>query len=152
MDFDDLLMRTALLLRRNEDVRRKYQDKWQYVLVDEFQDTNTAQYELARLLVGEPEGRGNLFVVGDEDQSIYRFRGADYRNVLQFRNDYPAAKVVLLEQNYRSTQSILDVANAVIAKNPNRTPKHLHTNPRRRAEGDGPRSLQRGRRGRIRAR
>ena len=128
MDFDDLLMRTALLLRRNEDVRRKYQDKWQYVLVDEFQDTNTAQYELARLLVGEPEGRGNLFVVGDEDQSIYRFRGADYRNVLQFRNDYPAAKVVLLEQNYRSTQSILDVANAVIAKNPNRTPKHLHTN------------------------
>jgi len=127
MDFDDLLMRTVLLLRKNEDIRRKYQDKWRYVLVDEFQDTNTAQYEMASLFVGPPDGRGNLFVVGDEDQSIYRFRGADYRNVLRFRRDYPAANVVLLEQNYRSTQNILDVANAVIAKNSNRTPKHLRT-------------------------
>ena len=127
MDFDDLLMRTALLLRKNDGIRRKYQDKWRYVLVDEFQDTNTAQYELASLFVGPPDGRGNLFVVGDEDQSIYRFRGADYRNVLRFRRDYPAAKVVLLEQNYRSTQYILDVANAVIAKNTNRTPKRLRT-------------------------
>ena len=127
MDFDDLLMRTVLLLRQNEGIRRKYQDKWRYVLVDEFQDTNTAQYELAALLVGAPDGHGNLFVVGDEDQSIYRFRGADYRNVLRFRRDYPDAKVVLLEQNYRSTQNILDVANAVIGKNVNRTPKRLRT-------------------------
>ncbi len=127
MDFDDLLMHTVLLLRRNKEIRRKYQDKWRYVLVDEFQDTNTAQYELASHFVGPPDGKGNLFVVGDEDQSIYRFRGADYRNVLRFRRDYPAASVVLLEQNYRSTQNILDVANAVIAKNINRTPKKLRT-------------------------
>lgn len=127
MDFDDLLTRTALLLRDNLDVRVKYQQKWQYLLVDEFQDTNTAQYELLKLLANEPEGKRNLFVVGDEDQSIYRFRGADYRNVLQFREDYPEATVVLLEQNYRSTQAILDVANAVIANNRNRTPKRLHT-------------------------
>ena len=127
MDFDDLLMHTVLLLRNNKEVRRKYQDKWRYVLVDEFQDTNTAQYELASHFVGPPDGRGNLFVVGDEDQSIYRFRGADYRNVLRFRRDHPAASVVLLEQNYRSTQNILDVANAVIARNDNRTPKHLRT-------------------------
>ncbi len=127
MDFDDLLMHAVHLLDKNEDIRRKYQDKWRYVLVDEFQDTNTAQYEMASLFVGPPDGRGNLFVVGDEDQSIYRFRGADYRNVLRFRRDYPAANVVLLEQNYRSTQNILDVANAVIAKNTNRTPKNLRT-------------------------
>ena len=127
MDFDDLLMRAVLLLRQNEEIRRKYQKKWRYVLVDEFQDTNTAQYDLAALLAGTPEGKNNIFVVGDEDQSIYRFRGADYRNVLRFRRDYPAAKVVLLEQNYRSTQSILDVANAVISHNANRTPKKLHT-------------------------
>ncbi len=132
MDFDDLLMRAVLLLRQNEEMRRKYQDKWRYVLVDEFQDTNTAQYELATLFAGAPEGRSNLFVVGDEDQSIYRFRGADYRNVLRFRRDHPAAKVVLLEQNYRSTQSILDVANAVIGQNVNRTPKRLRTD-----NGDG---------------
>ena len=127
MDFDDLLMHAVLLLRQNEEIRRKYQNKWRYALVDEFQDTNTAQYDLAALLVGAPEGKNNIFVVGDEDQSIYRFRGADYRNVLRFRRDYPTAKVVLLEQNYRSTQSILDVANAVISQNANRTPKKLHT-------------------------
>ncbi|HXF64407.1 MAG TPA: UvrD-helicase domain-containing protein [Caldilineaceae bacterium] len=127
MDFDDLLTRTTLLLRDNLEARIKYQEKWRYLLVDEFQDTNTVQYELLRLLVNEPAGQRNLFVVGDEDQSIYRFRGADYRNVLRFREDYPEATVVLLEQNYRSTQSILDVANAVIANNRNRTPKQLHT-------------------------
>lgn len=126
-DFDDLLMRTTLLLRDNLDLRAKYQQKWQYLLVDEFQDTNTAQYELLRLLANEPHGKRNLFVVGDEDQSIYRFRGADYRNVLRFRENYPEATVVLLEQNYRSTQTILDVANAVISHNRNRTPKQLHT-------------------------
>jgi len=127
LDFDDLLMRTTLLLRENVDLRAKYQQKWQYLLVDEFQDTNTAQYEMLRLLANEPYGQRNLFVVGDEDQSIYRFRGADYRNVVRFREDYPEARVVLLEQNYRSTQAILDVANAVIANNRNRTPKRLHT-------------------------
>ncbi len=127
MDFDDLLMRTVLLLRNDEQVREKYQQKWRYLLVDEFQDTNAAQFALLQLLTSEPTGNRNLFVVGDEDQSIYRFRGADYRNVQRFRRDYPNAKVILLEQNYRSTQTILDVANAVIANNPNRTPKRLHT-------------------------
>ncbi len=127
MDFDDLLMNVVLLFQRNAEVLVKYQRKWQYILVDEFQDTNTAQYELVKLLAGAPEGKRNLFGVGDEDQSIYRFRGADYRNVLQFRKDYSDARVILLEQNYRSTQHILDVANAVIAQNPNRTPKTLHT-------------------------
>lgn len=127
MDFDDLLMRTVTLLRAREDLLRKYQLKWQYLLVDEFQDTNAAQYELVRILVGQPEGRRNLFCVGDEDQSIYRFRGADYRNVRLFRDSFPDARVILLEQNYRSTQAILDVANAVIANNRNRTPKELRT-------------------------
>lgn len=127
MDFDDLLGKTARLFRDNKAIRIKYQNKWPYVLVDEFQDTNTVQYELLRLLVNEPEGQRNLFVVGDEDQSIYRFRGADYRNVRRFREDYPEAAVVLLEQNYRSSQTILDAANALISHNRNRTPKRLHT-------------------------
>jgi DNA helicase-2/ATP-dependent DNA helicase PcrA len=127
MDFDDLLLRTVLLLRDNLDVRIKYQRKWPYLLVDEFQDTNTAQYEMLRLLVNEPANNRNLFVVGDEDQSIYRFRGADYRNVQLFRKDYPDHVEILLEQNYRSTQTILDVANALISQNRNRTPKRLHT-------------------------
>ena len=126
-DFDDLLMRTTLLLRENLEIRAKYQQKWQYILVDEFQDTNTAQYEMLRLLANEPHGQRHIFAVGDEDQSIYRFRGADYRNVMRFREDYPESTVVLLEQNYRSTQAILDVANAVITNNRNRTPKRLHT-------------------------
>lgn len=127
MDFDDLLMRTVLLLRNNLDVRVKYQQKWRYVLIDEFQDTNTAQYELIRLLVTGPMNNRNIFVVGDEDQSIYKFRGADYHNVQRFRSDFPEARVVLLEQNYRSTQTILDVANAVISHNRHRTPKQLRT-------------------------
>lgn len=127
MDFDDLLMKTTLLLRDNMEIRVKYQEKWQYILVDEFQDTNSAQFQLIRLLANQPAGKRNLFVVGDEDQSIYRFRGADYRNVRNFRHEYPEASVILLEQNYRSTQTILDVANAIIEHNPNRTPKRLHT-------------------------
>jgi DNA helicase-2/ATP-dependent DNA helicase PcrA len=127
MDFDDLLLRTVLLLRDNLDIRVKYQRKWPYLLVDEFQDTNSAQYEMLRLLACEPTNNRNLFVVGDEDQSIYRFRGADYRNVQLFRRDYPEHVEILLEQNYRSTQIILDVANALISKNRNRTPKRLHT-------------------------
>jgi DNA helicase-2/ATP-dependent DNA helicase PcrA len=122
MDFDDLLMQTALLLRENAAVREKYQRRLEHILVDEFQDTNTAQYQLVQLLAKPQE---NVFVVGDEDQGIYAFRGADYRNVLQFRRDYPKARVILLEQNYRSTQVVLDAARAVIDKNTNRTPKAL---------------------------
>ncbi|MDL1902037.1 hypothetical protein FBR02_14870, partial [Anaerolineae bacterium CFX9] len=124
MDFDDLLMQTALLLRDNPIVRDKYQQRYEYVLVDEFQDTNQAQYQLVGL-VGAPQQ--NVFAVGDEDQGIYAFRGADYRNVMQFRRDYPEARVILLEQNYRSTQVVLDVARAIIDKNQNRTPKALFT-------------------------
>ena len=124
LDFDDLLMRAVLLLRNNRQVRQRYQQRYAYLLVDEFQDTNTMQYELVKHLAGE---RRNLFVVGDEDQSIYRWRGADYRNLIRFRSDFPEHKVILLEENYRSTQTILDTANAVIAPNRRRTPKRLHT-------------------------
>lgn len=124
MDFDDLIMNTVELFRSSPSVRAHYQDLFQYVLVDEFQDTNMAQYELIRLW-GAPQN--NIFVVGDEDQAIYGFRGADYRNVQRFRRDYPQAKTVLLEQNYRSTQIILDAARAVIDRNSDRTPKKLFT-------------------------
>ena len=130
MDFDDLLMQMVLLLQDNPEIREKYQRLLEFVLVDEFQDTNAAQYRLVTLLA---EPTRNVFVVGDEDQGIYAFRGADYRNVLQFRADYPSSKVVLLEQNYRSTQMVLDAARAVIDKNPNRTPKALFTD---RVEGE----------------
>ncbi|HEY54178.1 MAG TPA: UvrD-helicase domain-containing protein, partial [Caldilineae bacterium] len=124
LDFDDLLMKAVFMLRDHADIREKYQGRFEFILVDEFQDTNTAQYELVRLLAG---GHGNVFVVGDEDQSIYRWRGADFRNVQRFREDYRDATVILLEQNYRSTQTILDAANAVISQNRHRTPKELFT-------------------------
>ena len=124
LDFDDLLMKTALLLRQVPEVLSKYQQRYLHILVDEFQDTNAAQYELLGLLAQEHR---NLFVVGDEDQSIYSWRGADSRHVSRFRQDYPEAQVILLERNYRSTQTILDVANAVISRNIQRTQKHLHT-------------------------
>ncbi|MGC8780294.1 MAG: ATP-dependent helicase, partial [Anaerolineae bacterium] len=125
LDFDDLLCRVVYLFRDAPEVLQRYQARYEYLLVDEFQDTNTAQYELVRLLAGKSR---NLFAVGDEDQSIYAFRGADYRNVQRFREDFPDVKVILLEQNYRSTQRILDVANAVISRNVHRTPKTLRTN------------------------
>jgi DNA helicase-2/ATP-dependent DNA helicase PcrA len=124
LDFDDLLMQTVFLLQDDESIRYKYQMLVQYLLIDEFQDTNVAQYEFMRLM-GAPQQ--NIFVVGDEDQGVYAFRGADYRNVRRFRADYPDAQVVLLEQNYRSTQIVLDAARAVIERNPNRTPKRLFT-------------------------
>ncbi len=124
VDFDDLLMLVVQLLRKNPDIRELYQRRWQHLLVDEFQDTNMAQYEIVRLLAG-PER--NVFVVGDEDQSIYGFRGADYRNVQRFRQDFPDATVILLEENYRSTPIILEAANAVISRNVHRTPKTLRT-------------------------
>ncbi|MCL7453754.1 MAG: UvrD-helicase domain-containing protein, partial [Anaerolineae bacterium] len=124
LDFDDLLTKAVHLFREHEAVRHNYQQRYPFILVDEWQDTNMAQYELVKLLAGR---RANLFVVGDEDQSIYRFRGADYRNVARFREDYPEAQVILLERNYRSTQTILDVANAVISHNVHRHPKRLYT-------------------------
>ncbi|MBZ0276924.1 MAG: UvrD-helicase domain-containing protein, partial [Anaerolineae bacterium] len=123
-DFDDLLMDMVVLLRDNDPVRAKYQRYVEHLLVDEFQDTNAAQYELVKLLA---EPQQSVFVVGDEDQAIYGWRGADYRNVLQFRKDYPNARLVLLEQNYRSTQIVLDAARAVIDQNAHRTPKALFT-------------------------
>lgn len=124
LDFDDLLLWTAYLLDENPAVRERYARRFEHILVDEFQDTNMAQYKLLQNLASFHH---NLFVVGDADQSIYRWRGADYRNVLRFREDFPDAQVILLEQNYRSTQSILDVATAVIDHNPQRTPKRLFT-------------------------
>jgi DNA helicase-2/ATP-dependent DNA helicase PcrA len=124
VDFDDLLARAVYLFRENAEALGRYQERYQYLSIDEFQDTNTAQYELVRLLAGQ---RRNIFCVGDEDQSIFAFRGADYRNVQRFREDFPEARTILLEQNYRSTQTILDVANSIIARNLHRTPKQLRT-------------------------
>ena len=124
VDFDDLLLWTAYLLENNPRVRDKYARRYEHILVDEFQDTNQAQYTLLKHLASFHH---NLFVVGDADQSIYRWRGADYRNVLRFEKDFPDAQIILLEQNYRSTQTILDVAMAVIDRNPQRTPKRLFT-------------------------
>ena len=124
MDFDDLLAVTVELFRRCPDVLEHYRHRFQHVLVDEFQDTNRAQNELVTLLAKEHR---NICVVGDSDQSIYRFRGADIRNILEFENSFPDATVIVLEQNYRSTQTILDAANAVIANNQLRKPKALWT-------------------------
>jgi DNA helicase II / ATP-dependent DNA helicase PcrA len=124
VDFDDLIMQTVRLLAEHEDVRAEYQQRFRYVLVDEFQDTNVAQYELLKLLTARHR---NLSVVGDGDQSIYAFRGATVRNILDFEADYPDATVILLEQNYRSTQTILSAANSVIANNLERKPKNLWT-------------------------
>jgi DNA helicase-2/ATP-dependent DNA helicase PcrA len=124
MDFDDLLMVTVELLDVFPDVLEHYQDRFRYLLVDEYQDTNHAQYRLVQLLGAKHR---NVCVVGDSDQSIYAFRGADIRNILEFERDYPDAHVVMLERNYRSTQAILDAANAVISNNTGRQPKHLWT-------------------------
>ena len=124
LDFDDLLVLTVRLFQQCEDVLHYYQERFRYIMVDEYQDTNTAQFELVRLLAGKYR---NLCVVGDDDQSIYRFRGANIRNILDFEKTYPDAKVIRLEQNYRSTQSILDVANSVIANNKGRKRKTLWT-------------------------
>ena len=124
LDFDDLLTQAVNLFRRHPDVASQWRARFQHVLVDEFQDTNVAQWELVRTLADEHR---NIMVVGDADQAIYRFRGADYRNLLRFEEAYPDASVIVLEQNYRSTQTILDAANAVIANNAGRRPKHLWT-------------------------
>lgn len=124
LDFDDLLMCTVRLLENNQEVREKYQNKFKYILIDEYQDTNHAQYLLAHMLAAKHR---NLCVVGDADQSIYGWRGADIRNIMDFENDYPEAKVIKLEQNYRSTKTILEAANAVIEHNSDRKPKALWT-------------------------
>ena len=123
-DFDDLLLFTWLLLKNNDDVLAAYQRRFRYILVDEYQDTNHAQYVLTQLLAAASR---NIMVVGDDDQSIYSWRGADIRNILEFERDYPDTKVVKLEENYRSTGNILAAANAVIANNMNRKAKHLYT-------------------------
>ncbi|MFJ8913212.1 DNA helicase PcrA [Amycolatopsis sp. NPDC102389] len=136
-DFDDLIMRTVELLQRYPDVAEYYRRRFRHVLVDEYQDTNHAQYTLVRELVGTEANEAGiepaeLCVVGDADQSIYAFRGATIRNIEEFERDFPNARTVLLEQNYRSTQTILNAANAVIARNPNRRAKRLWTD-----SGDG---------------
>ncbi|HFH8970233.1 TPA: DNA helicase PcrA [Streptococcus agalactiae] len=124
MDFDDLIMMTLRLFDQNKDVLAYYQQRYQYIHVDEYQDTNHAQYQLVKLLASRFK---NICVVGDADQSIYGWRGADMQNILDFENDYPQAKVVLLEENYRSTKKILQAANNVINHNKNRRPKKLWT-------------------------
>jgi len=124
MDFDDLLLEAVRLLKSSAEVRERYQRRYQYVLVDEYQDTNRPQYELMKLLAGEHK---NVCAVGDEDQSIYSWRGADIRNILEFEKDFPNARIVRLEQNYRSTQIILEAAGAVVANNIRRKGKKLWT-------------------------
>lgn len=124
VDFDDLIMQTVALLELFPEVRERYQERFRYIHVDEYQDTNHAQYRLVNILAAKHR---NLCVVGDDDQSVYSWRGADIRNILDFERDYPEARVVKLEQNYRSTQTILDAANAVVANNVSRKAKRLWT-------------------------
>ncbi len=124
MDFDDLLMNVVLLFDAKPDVLARYQERYAHILVDEFQDTNTTQYRLLRQLAGD---RNSLFAVGDSDQSIYKWRGADYRNIQNFYRDFPESQTILLEQNYRSTQTILDAAIEVIRRNRDHIPKKLFT-------------------------
>lgn len=124
VDFDDLIRLPVKLFAEHPDVLEKYQQMWPYIMIDEYQDTNRAQYEFIRLLA---QKKRNIFVVGDDSQSIYGWRGANFRNILDFEKDYPDAKIIKLEQNYRSTQSILDASNAVIERNTQRMKKTLWT-------------------------
>ncbi len=125
LDFDDIIMHTVSILKTEDDIRQKYVDKFKYILVDEYQDTNNTQYELISLLVNSD---ANVCVVGDDDQSIYKFRGANINNILDFQKDYNGAVKITLDENYRSTSTILDVANAVISNNTKRMGKNLWTN------------------------
>ncbi len=129
LDFDDLIGRTVALFDNNQQIREKWQKQFKYIMIDEYQDTNTAQYKLIKLLTN---AQNNIAVVGDDFQSIYSWRGADFRNILNFEREFPTATIIKLEQNYRSTKAILDVANAVISKNKQRSDKKLWT-----AEGAG---------------
>ena len=124
LDFDDLLLEAVLILRKFPEIKNKYQERWQYVHIDEYQDTNEVQYEMTKLLVGPKE---NICVVGDTDQNIYSWRGANIKNMLHFEKDYPSVKIVMLEQNYRSTKNIIEAANSIIEKNQYRVPKTLFT-------------------------
>lgn len=124
LDFDDLIHRTALMLQSNEEIREKWKRRFKYVMIDEYQDTNASQYQLVRMLTN---ASNNIAVVGDDWQSIYSWRGADFRNILNFEKDYPSCTVIRLEQNYRSTKYILDAAHAVITKNQQRSDKKLWT-------------------------
>src|SRR3989344_5234557 len=124
LDFDDLLLKAAKLLKENEQIRKIYQEKWKYVHIDEYQDTNEVQYLMAKMLA---ENNKNICVVGDVDQNIYSWRGANLKNILNFEKDYLNAKIILLEENYRSTQNILEAANVVIKKNKYRPDKNLFT-------------------------
>jgi DNA helicase-2/ATP-dependent DNA helicase PcrA len=124
LDFDDLIMITVQLFQKNPEILGKYQEKWPYILIDEYQDINTSQYALVNLLAKK---HGNLFVIGDDSQAIYNWRGADFRNILNFEKDYPQAKVILLEENYRSTQNILEASHHLITKNIQRKEKNLWT-------------------------
>lgn len=145
LDFDDLISKTVQMLEQNEEVRTKWQKTFRYIMIDEYQDTNAAQYKLVQLLVGVDK---NIAVVGDDWQSIYSWRGADFRNILRFEKDYPDATVIKLEQNYRSTKNILDAAHSIISKNQERSDKKLWTDsgkgapvqildvPNERAEGE----------------
>lgn len=124
LDFDDLLLQTVLILKKYPEVKNNYQEKWKYIHIDEYQDTNEVQYELTKLLVNK---KGNICVVGDTDQNIYSWRGANIKNMLHFEKDFPNAKVIMLEQNYRSTKNIISAANSVIKKNQYRVDKTLFT-------------------------
>jgi DNA helicase-2/ATP-dependent DNA helicase PcrA len=124
LDFDDLLLETVLILKKYPEIKENYRERWQYIHIDEYQDTNEVQYELTKLIVGKDE---NICVVGDTDQNIYSWRGANIKNMLHFEKDYPNAKIIMLEQNYRSTANIIEAANSVIEKNQYRIPKTLFT-------------------------
>ena len=137
LDFDDLICKTIQMFQENRDILSYYRNRFRYILVDEYQDTNTAQFKLISLLASTPSNDGgvehNLCVVGDDDQSIYKFRGANIMNILNFEQEYPDTRVIRLEENYRSTQNILDAANAVIHNNTKRKEKALWT---RKDKGD----------------
>jgi DNA helicase-2/ATP-dependent DNA helicase PcrA len=124
LDFDDLLLQAVLILKKYPEIKQSYQEQWKYIHIDEYQDTNEVQYELTKLLVGNSE---NICVVGDTDQNIYSWRGANIKNMLHFEKDYPNTKIILLEQNYRSTKNIIEAANSIIEKNQYRVPKKLFT-------------------------
>jgi DNA helicase-2/ATP-dependent DNA helicase PcrA len=124
LDFDDLLLKATKLLKENENIRKIYQEKWEYIHVDEYQDTNEVQYLMSKLLAGDKK---NICVVGDADQNIYSWRGANLKNILNFEKDYPNAKIIMLEENYRSTKNILEAANEIIKKNQYRPDKNLFT-------------------------